>query len=276
MPGVFELLKRGWDLYVKNVRSYYVFILLFLAASIIVNLVSTLYGPTIGTLLAKNWDEVVSFSFVAIPLFVILFYCELIILSAINTRLENRAVDLRQTFGATARRLLPAVGAYVLSSLASIAGVIVLVITAISIGKDVLRAPETLQLTAPVIIGVVAGIALLILGAVVMFWFFFGHLEALLAGKGPVAALTSSYHMIHGRWWALFGRVLGTAIIISTVVYLVNSIVDFVAVQSIMAKAFSASEEAQNVAKLTTSTVLGVLTAPWGYGITMVLYKAMK
>lgn len=276
MPGVFELLKRAWDLYVKNVRQYAALILLFLAASIVVNFVSTLYGPTIGTLLAKNWDEVVSFSFVAIPLFIILFYIELTLLAALNTRLENRSVNVPEILNTTVRRLPAAFGAYLLSSLATIAGTVMLVVTAISIGKEALRAPETLQLTAPVIIGAIAGIALIILGIILMFWFFFGHLEALFSGKGPVAALTSSYQMVRGHWWALFGRVLGTAIIISTLVYLVNSILDWVTVQTIMVKAFKASEEAQNIAKLTTSTVLGVLTAPWGYGITMVLYKAMK
>lgn len=275
MPGVFELLKRGWDLYTKNVRSYYVFILLFLAASLVTNFIATIYGPTLGTLLAKNWDELASFSLIAVPLFIVLFYLELTLLSVINTRIENRGVNIPETFSGTARRLLPALGAYVISILATLSGSLLLVVLGVSIGKEAIRAPE-LNIGTVTLIGIIAGFALLVIGIALLFWFFFAHIEALVAGKGPIAALAASYRMVHGSWWALLGRIIGTTIIISTVVYLINNILDWVTVQTIMVKIFKAGEEAQSIAKLTSSTILGVLVAPWGYGITMILYKAMK
>lgn len=275
MPGVFELLKRGWELYTKNVRSYYIFILLFLAVSLAANFVSTLYGPTLGTLLAKNWDELASFSLIAIPLFIILFYLELTLLSAINARIENRSVNMPETFSGTARRLLPALGAYVISILATLSGSLLLVVLGVSIGKEAIRAPE-LNIGTVTLIGIIAGFALLVIGIALLFWFFFAHIETLVAGKSPIAAIAASYRMVHGRWWALLGRIIGTTIIISTVVYLINSILDWVTVQTIMVKIFKAGEEAQSIAKLTGSTILGVLVAPWGYGITIILYKAMK
>ncbi|MEK7481552.1 MAG: hypothetical protein AAB633_02300, partial [Patescibacteria group bacterium] len=266
---------RGWELYVKNVRSYYIFILLFLAASLVVNFISTLYGPTIGTLLAKNWDELASFSLIAIPLFIILFYLELTVLSALNTRLENRSVNVSEALVGTVRRLPSALGAYVISVLPTLAGSLLLISLGVGIGKDAIRAPE-FNISTAAIIGIIVGFVLLIVGIALLFWLFFSHLEALLAGKGPLAAIAASYRIVRGRWWALFGRILGTAIIISTVVYLINSILDWVTVDAIMVAVFKAGEEAQSIVKLISSTVLGVLVAPWGYGITMILYKTMR
>ncbi len=276
MPGVFELLKRGWDLYTKNVRSYYIFILLFLAATLVMNFVATLYGPTLGTLLAKNWDQIISFTIITFPLFVILFYTELTVLYALAMRLEARSVDARDTFRTTALRLLPALGAYLLSTLPIIVGAILTAVAFVNAGKDLLASGDASQLSAAAVISFLLGVVLIIAGIILLFWFFFGHIETLIAGKGPIVALRSSFHMVRGHWWALFGRVLGTVIIISTVVYLVNSILDWLTITTIMAKVFKASEEAQNIGKLVVSTILGVLVAPWGYAITLLLYKAMK
>ena len=276
MPGVFELLKRGWDLYTKNVRSYYIFILLFLAASLVMNFVSILYGPTLGTLLAKNWDQIMSFSLITFPLFVILFYTELTILYALALRLEARSVDTRDTFRTTGLRLLPALGAYLLSTLAVLVGAILVAVAFVNAGKDMLADGDISQLSIAATVSFLLGIILIVVGIILIFWFFFGHLEALLANKSPIAALRSSYRMVHGHWWAIFGRVLGTMIIISTVVYLINNILDWLTITTIMAKVFKAGAEAQNMGKLAISTILGVLVAPWGYGITILLYKAMK
>lgn len=276
MPGVFELLKRGWDLYTKNVKSYYIFILLFLVASLVVNFTSTLYGPTLGTLLAKNWDQIISFSIITLPLFVVLFYTELTILYALGLRLEDRDVNARDTFRITGLRLLPALGAYILSIIPIVAGFILAFVVFVNTSKDVLANGDASQLSATIAASILLAIILMIVGIILIFWFFFSHIEALFANKGPIAALRSSFQMVRGHWWSLFWRMSATVVIISTVVYLVNSILDWLTVTTIMAKVFKAGAEAQGMGELAVSTILGVLVAPWGYGITMILYKAMK
>ena len=64
---------------------------------------------------------------------------------------------------------------------------------------------------------VVPGIFLLVL-------FCFAPIFVVLEGEGPIKALKSSWKMVKGRWWSVFGSLLFWLVLSALLMWLINSI----------------------------------------------------
>jgi len=274
MPGVFELLKRGWDIYRKNIRAFFVYIGIVFALALGIEILNMLYGPTEGTLIARNWDEVASFSLLILPVLLALFYAGLAFFVAMYRRMQDKSAEPKEAFTIAGKRFLPSLAAYIIASfLLWIGGGI----ASSQMIKFLPGAPSASELSdvISIVIVVFAIICLVIPGMILSIWFMFGQFETLLAERAPFAALRESYRLVHHRFWRVLWITFATTVVISALGYLIGDIVELIAVKGAL-KLFTESAGAGAIGKTVVETLVGSLIAPWGYAMTLYLYQALK
>lgn len=268
MPGVFELLKKGWDIYAKNWRTYLPYLIALFIATLATELLNNKYGPTQGTFIARNWNELASFGLIILPLFLVVFYIGLALLMHLYHITKNQPTSVPESFRSVGRRFLPTLGAYILSSLLLAIGGVIMYFQSLK------GAPGLPDKTSLIIMGV-AFLVLVIPGIIFAVWFMFSYFEALFDGKNPIAAMKASYALVHGRFWHVTWLAVATGIIISMITYLITDISKWIIVRGIMGS-LTESVPAGNLAVIVITTLFGTLIIPWGYGITLNLYAALK
>jgi len=269
MPGVFELLKRGWDLYVNNLRSYYIYLALSLFAGVGSNVVISWYAPNLGTLIAKNWDQLISFSMILVPLLLILTVSGLGLIIAIATRVGNETVRHRAVFITALKRLPAILVAQLIAALPALIGLLFAGLYRINPNvSTIFGVPAWLFLALAVLfVG---------FGVVALVWFAFANFEILLAGKGVITGLKSSFALVHGRWWRIVWRLFATALIIAAAGFLIQKILEWATIDLFLMQALKATIPTQALGLLVISSLIGTAFMPWAYGINVVLYKALK
>lgn len=269
MPGVFELLKRGWDLYINNLRSYYIYLILSLFAGIGSNVVISWYAPNLGTLIAKNWDQLISFLIILIPVLLVLVVSGLGLIIALATRLGNETVRHREVFVTALKRFPAILIAQIIAAFPALIGLLLAGLYRINPGVNkIFGVPAWLFLVFAVIfVG---------FGVVVFVWFAFANFEILLANKGVIAGLRASFALVHGRWWRILWRIFATALIISAAGFLLQEILEWATIDLFLMKALKATIPTQALGLLVVSSIIGTAFMPWAYGINVVLYKTLK
>jgi len=273
MPGIFQLLKHGWDLYTKHIRHYWIYLLILFIVSEASNLLNVFYGPTLGTVNAKNWQEIASYLIILIPTFLILFYVGLAFMSAMYGRLQKKSLDHPAIFSVSGRRLLASLGAYIMTSLTVIVGLLLIMLT---VGQELLKLALQkggADMTTLDLVGTAIGTILLIAGFILYIWFNFSYLEALLAGKNPIASIKGSYELVRTRWWQVFWRIFAPSFILAAFASLIATVID----RGLGGLALNLlGFNGALIFDLTIASLIGILIGPWGYGITLHLYQALK
>ena len=275
MPGIFDLLHNGWNLLTKNIRVYQYYLIVFFVLSMITNIFGTFYGPTEGTILAQNWNELLSYGLVALPLALALFYVTLALMRAMYRRLHKESVTHTKNLTVTGQRLISSVVAYVLTvAIISAGGLLLFYAGFMTAGGALFVGVENLPTS--LWIQVALSFLLVIVGMAALVWFIFAYLEVLFENKGPIKALKASYRLVKGRWWLIFWLTTATSLILSALGYLISSVGDSLITVLLLQSTLGASSPTPLLSSVTISTLTALLITPWGYCVSLYIYDAAK
>lgn len=222
------------------------------------------FGPTRGTIMARNYDEFISFLIVAVPLSIVLYYATLALTLAIAKKSAGSSPSISSVYKKTLKRFPSAFGAYVLTLFPlAVAVAIVLYLS--------FRAATQGALGSGSLLSIGIGIGLFVIGFIMFMWFSFSHLAALLDDRSPLDAVKYSYSLVHRRLGPVMWRLLAPAVILSLFAVVLGDVL--VAIAGQIAKQ---SQEGLTIINAVISTAIAMIIGPWGYAISIKLYEALK
>lgn len=264
MPGIFDLLHAGWNLYKKYFRYYLPFVVILFAFTLGFSFFAEFYGPTWGTVMARNYNEVISFLIIGIPISLVLYYLALSLTLALAKKDGGSSPAPASILSSTLKRTPSAIGAHIMATFPlGIAGSILLYLIAKVAAEDVF--------TIGSLISMLVGVALFILGFIIFMWFSFSHLAALLDNHKPLSATKYSYSLVHGRLLKVAWRAITPAFILAIFASLLDDVFKL-----IIDQIPTLTQDVRFIVLTTFTTMVAMIVGPWGYAISLKLYQALK
>lgn len=189
----------------------------------------------------------------------------------VNQSVLGRPASLGETWAAAKSRLLGLIG------LSLLTGLIILAVLAVCAAPAGIAGVAGAPIAVTVVLGIIGGLALLVLGAYLYVALALASPVYMLEGTGVIAALGRSRRLVGPQWWRIFGILL-LAVLISTFIGLIIS------APFSLAGGFSGLMAGQDPATLGEPSLLSLIltaigtiiastiTAPFTAGVTGLLY----
>lgn len=121
----------------------------------------------------------------------------------------------------------------------------------------------------PLLISIIAFVALLAVAVLVSMWYAFVYYEVIFDNKSPVAALRDSKALVKGRWWSIFFHLLVPALVFGLLGFALRFVV------MLLASAIP-NELVSGISELVFSTVVNLLISPLTIYAGLLVYFSAK